>query len=225
MQAMNPAAPQPARRSPSSGQQRAQRTRDAILAAAVGEFAAEGFAGARIDAIAERSQANKQRIYHYFGSKDGLFRAVQADAIAKLIACEEAVLAHADADPSRLTEHLRDGYVVFHRDHPEFRRILAWANLAGIIPEAGSAAPRAAVLKRLKKAFQRAQALGGAPADCDFATWLVAVTSIVYFIFSNQRTASVNLGLSLSSAAACEELTRAAVALLGPAQPGKARQT
>lgn len=198
-----------------SVQKRAQRTRDAILAAAVGEFAAEGFAGARIDAIAERSQANKQRIYAYFGSKDGLFRAVQADAIAKLVACEETVLARAESDPAHLTDHLRDGYVAFHRDHPEFRRILAWANLAGIIPERDRAAPRAAVLKRLQKLFRRAQECGGAPPGCDFATWLVAVTSIVYFIFSNQRTASVNLGLPLADARACEAMARAAIALLG----------
>jgi AcrR family transcriptional regulator len=200
-------------------QDRAVRTREAILAAAVEEFSSEGYAGARIDAIAQRSRANKQRIYAYFGNKESLFRAVQADALAKLIACEEAVLERAEAEPQRLTAHLRDGYITFHRDHPEFRRILAWANLAGIGPEGGSADHRAAVLKRLKKVFQRAQTCGGAPAGTEFSPWLIAVTAIIYFIFSNQRTASVNLGMSLSDPKVHDELVRSAIDLLGPPQP------
>lgn len=198
-------------------QERSLRTRDAILAAASEEFASQGFAGARIDAIAQRSQANKQRIYAYYGNKDGLFRAVQADAMAKLVACEEAILARAEGDPAHLTDHLRDGYVAFHRDHPEFRRILAWANLADIVPEEGSAAQRGAVLQRLKLVFERAQACGGAPPGAAFGPWLIAVTAIVYFIFSNQRTASVNLGMQLGDPAVHEDLARAAIALLGPA--------
>lgn len=201
-------------------QQRAQRTREAILAAAIEEFSAEGYAGARIDAIATSSRANKQRIYAYFGSKDGLFRAIQADAIAKLIACEEAVLARAEAEPERLTAHLQDGYIAFHREHPEFRRILAWANLAGITPEEADTTQRGAVLKRLKKTFARAQTCGGAPAGAEFGPWLIAVTSIIYFIFSNQRTASVNLAIPLSDSKAVDELVRAAIGLLGPHQSG-----
>ncbi len=199
-------------------QERSQRTREAILAAASDEFASLGLAGARIDAIAQRSGANKQRIYAYYGSKNGLFRAVQTDAIAKLVACEEAILASADREPGLFTNHLRDGYIAFNREHPEFRRILAWANLAEIVPEDGMAAQRAAVLQRLKQVFVRAQGCGGAPPEAQFEPWLVAVTAIVYFIFSNQRTASINLGLRLADEAVSDELTRAAIALLGPAK-------
>ena len=39
-------------------------------------FAAAGFAGTRIDAVAARSGANKRMIYHYFGGKEALFKAV-----------------------------------------------------------------------------------------------------------------------------------------------------
>lgn len=50
-----------------------QATREALLAAAVEEFAEYGLAGARIDRIAERSGFNKRLIYMYFGDKDQLF--------------------------------------------------------------------------------------------------------------------------------------------------------
>lgn len=53
-----------------------ERSRARILAAALKEFAAKGFAGARVDAIAKRASINKRMLYHYFGDKEELFKAV-----------------------------------------------------------------------------------------------------------------------------------------------------
>ncbi len=53
--------------------------RSAILASATAEFAAHGYHGARIERIAAAAGANKQLIFHYFGSKDGLYDAVVAE--------------------------------------------------------------------------------------------------------------------------------------------------
>jgi len=44
--------------------------------AAFKEFAAKGFAGARVDTIARRASINKRMLYHYFGHKEALFREV-----------------------------------------------------------------------------------------------------------------------------------------------------
>lgn len=60
----------------------ADRTRRRILAAAIDEFAANGYAGARIDRIAARAEVNKRMIYHHFGGKRVLFEAVLADRLA-----------------------------------------------------------------------------------------------------------------------------------------------
>ncbi|WJY00353.1 TetR family transcriptional regulator [Curtobacterium sp. 458] len=54
----------------------ADATRARLLGAARDEFAAVGIAGARVDRIAAAATSNKAQIYHYFGSKDGLFDAV-----------------------------------------------------------------------------------------------------------------------------------------------------
>lgn len=59
----------------------AHRTRRGILAAAIDEFAANGYAGARIDRIAARAEVNKRMIYHHFGGKRLLFEAVLADRL------------------------------------------------------------------------------------------------------------------------------------------------
>jgi TetR/AcrR family transcriptional regulator len=53
-----------------------ERTRERILSAALKEFSAKGFAGARVDVIARRAAINKRMLYHYFGDKEGLFKAV-----------------------------------------------------------------------------------------------------------------------------------------------------
>lgn len=51
-------------------------TRARLLDAAFDEFVQVGSAGARVDRIAAAAAANKQAIYAYFGSKEGLFDAV-----------------------------------------------------------------------------------------------------------------------------------------------------
>jgi TetR/AcrR family transcriptional regulator len=57
-------------------------TRRRILEAALREFSEKGIGGARVDAIAARADTNKRMLYHYFGSKDGLYRAVLQEGLA-----------------------------------------------------------------------------------------------------------------------------------------------
>ncbi|ACU74631.1 transcriptional regulator, TetR family [Catenulispora acidiphila DSM 44928] len=54
-------------------QRDAVATREAILAAAVVEFTAHGYAGAGVRQIAERAGVTAMMINRYFGSKQGLF--------------------------------------------------------------------------------------------------------------------------------------------------------
>jgi AcrR family transcriptional regulator len=96
-------------------------TKTRILEAATAEFAAYGLAGARVDRLAERAGANKQLIYAYFGSKEGLFDATMALHIERLL----------DAVP--FDAHDLPGYAVglfdFGLAHPELVRLLQWHRL------------------------------------------------------------------------------------------------
>ena len=58
--------------------------RSDILAAAEREFAGAGYAGGRIERIAARARVNKQLLFHYFGSKDGLYAAAVQSLLARL---------------------------------------------------------------------------------------------------------------------------------------------
>jgi TetR/AcrR family transcriptional regulator len=61
---------------PDTRQRDAERTREALLDAALAEFGAKGLAGARVSEIAERAGVNKQLISYYFGGKEGLYKAI-----------------------------------------------------------------------------------------------------------------------------------------------------
>src|SRR6478609_10341494 len=54
----------------------AERTRAAILDAALVEFGEHGYAGARTGAIARRAGVNAQLISYYFDGKQGLYKAL-----------------------------------------------------------------------------------------------------------------------------------------------------
>jgi AcrR family transcriptional regulator len=58
--------------------------RDSILEAARREFAQAGYAGGRIERISASAKVNKQLIFHYFRSKDGLYAAVVQAAVFRL---------------------------------------------------------------------------------------------------------------------------------------------
>jgi AcrR family transcriptional regulator len=60
--------------------------REAILAAALDEFTARGFAAARLDDVARRAGVAKGTIYLYFRDKEALFQDLVRSVISPLIA-------------------------------------------------------------------------------------------------------------------------------------------
>ena len=78
------------------------RTRERILRAARREFVAKGFAGARVDVIARAAAVNKRMLYHYFGNKEGLYRATPYEGMATNL----DLVASAPADPDELLPFL-----------------------------------------------------------------------------------------------------------------------
>jgi TetR/AcrR family transcriptional regulator len=62
-----------------------EASRNAILQAALAEFASEGLAGARIDAIADAAGVNKALLYYYFRDKDTLYGEILDAFFAQLL--------------------------------------------------------------------------------------------------------------------------------------------
>ena len=99
------------------------RTRQRILDAALKEFSARGFAGARVGGIVRRAKVNKRMLYHYFGDKEGLFRAVLRHKISDRRSRIEAQLPESDTAsslPLWFRQNCRD---------IDWVRLLAWEAL------------------------------------------------------------------------------------------------
>src|SRR6185369_4074094 len=69
-----------------------------IVSAALGVFAEKGFAAARLDEIAARAGVSKGALYLYFETKEDLFRAVVAQAVAPNIEAVEAAVERFEGD-------------------------------------------------------------------------------------------------------------------------------
>ncbi|MVU81494.1 TetR family transcriptional regulator [Nocardia sp. ET3-3] len=123
----DPAAPAPGRRprrAPTAADRRrdAERSRQALLEAALDEFAAKGFDGARVQEIADRAGVNKQLIAYYFGGKEGLYREIQRDWPA----------AEAErADPRLPLDEIAARYLSAVLADPRPARLLVWRGLTG----------------------------------------------------------------------------------------------
>ena len=76
----------PARAGPRRNGLSAPGRREAILAAALDEFSARGFAAARLDDVARRAGVAKGTIYLYFRDKEALFQELVRSIISPLIA-------------------------------------------------------------------------------------------------------------------------------------------
>jgi AcrR family transcriptional regulator len=145
-------------------------TRQRILDAAGVEYAEYGLAGARVDRIAARAGANKQLIYAYFGSKEGLFDSVVEANIAVLL---DTVPFTADDLP---------GYAAalfdFAVAHPQLVRLVRWHQLErpGVmyqLPETASSNIRK--VGALAAAQQAGKVSDALPADQLFALLLTLI--------------------------------------------------
>jgi AcrR family transcriptional regulator len=70
----------PRGRAPVRAAHRQRQRRDRIVAAAMGHFAAHGYEGARVEAIAAAAGVSKGAVFQYFTSKAGLFLAAYESA-------------------------------------------------------------------------------------------------------------------------------------------------
>jgi len=96
-------------------------TRKRILEAATAEFAAYGISGARVDRISEAAGCNKNLIYVYFESKEGLFSAVLQKHLKRVY--EE--LSFTPEDLPAYAGRVFD----FAMKNPQIMRLMAWFGL------------------------------------------------------------------------------------------------
>lgn len=139
--------------------------RSDILEAARREFATSGYAGARIERIAAAAAVNKQLLFHYFESKEGLFTAALAGLLEQLEGRAQA----ADSPVAQVRQLLRE-LVVAVRTLPGIVGVVADARSNPAFPPAAAAliaAWRERLLARLIGAIEGGQRRGYFRDDVD----------------------------------------------------------
>jgi AcrR family transcriptional regulator len=144
---------------PQERQRDPDRTRRLLLDAAATEFAAHGYAGARISAIAARAGVNQQLISYYFDGKEGLYQ-----ALADVWRQRQSELA---APGTPLPEQIRR-YALEALSNPDGVRLFAWSGLEYTGPESDpDHAPRSERLRGSVEEVRTLQSAGRLPAEVD----------------------------------------------------------
>lgn len=196
------------RRAPAPGERvlDAERSRNLLLDAALDEFSAKGFAGARVQDIADRAGVNKQLINYYFGGKEGLYCALGRRWLEREAEFD---------DPSVPFDEVVIRYLRHVLADPRGTRLHAWRGLTEDLDDVPSGDGED--LSGLK----RRQAEGEIAPDLDPAAVTLAVMAMVSAPVTNPLAVRRLFGLDPSSPEFqeryTEQLRRIIRHLAGPA--------
>lgn len=154
------------RRAPVDKQRDAERTKGRILQAALEEFAAKGFAGARVSEIAAKAGVNKQLISYYFGGKEGLYTELTTRWQSEESAYADASMSLAD---------LVSGYVRANAANRDFGKLLVRQGLTDDGPPDPGFVEET---RRDVEQLRRRQEAGEFPADLDAGALMVALFAV-----------------------------------------------
>ena len=100
-------------------------SKEKILLAAQQEFAARGFAGARMEAIAKEAGINKAMLFYYFSSKEKLYQTILHGVMSEFFTKISGLL-KPELTPPAFMEKFPELYIRLFAGHPDFVRIVAF---------------------------------------------------------------------------------------------------
>ena len=184
------------------------------MTAAVVQFARKGFAGARVDEIAAAAGVNKQLVYHYFGSKQGLYLAA-LESVYVEIREKERQLSLGELGPTQAMAQLVGFSFDYLAEHPEFIALLGDENRnkgAHVLDSDKLRKMHTPVIDMVNATLKRGVQEGVFCDDFDAINLYITIAGISYFFFSNNHTLSAIFGRKLGSRAALAPRRRHVIA-------------
>ncbi len=178
-----------------------QRTRRLILQSASALFAKHGPDAATVDQIARQAGYSKRMVYHYFGSKDGLYQEVIKQVYGRVtrVAAESAGEAVGLAE---VIDQLLQEYFCFLQKNPEFVALLNWENSHNVkgLVQVDLRSFVEPVCDVVRAAIQQEQP--GEPVDETQVTYaIITCLSLCGYYFSNQKSMGALFKIDLSDPA------------------------
>ena len=187
----SPAAEPVARRNAAMRKPKApEANRARMVAAAIDEFAARGFKGASMDAIAARTHTTRGLINYYFGSKEKLYIAVLEQVYGEIREAEGQLdLEH--LHPVAAIRRIVDFTYQYYLEHEGFVRIVVAENQARGRHLRKSKAMRTLnrpIIDRLSGVIARGQREGRFRRDVDPVEIHKAIAALGMFNVTNRYT-------------------------------------
>lgn len=168
----------------------AERTKADIVAVAMDEFAENGLTGARVDAIAERTRTSKRMLYYYFGSKDGLYRAVLEQAYNG-IRTRESQTHLKELPPLEALRRLVEITFDYDESHPSFIRLIAVENIhyaEHLKKLASIRGINVSAIATVEEILERGRTAGMFRSDISAFDVHLLISSFCFFRVSNRHT-------------------------------------
>ena len=161
-----------------------------IVRAAIDEFAARGFKGASMDAIADRTDITRALINYYFGTKEKIYLAVLEHVYSE-IRHAESLLDLDHLDPTAAIHRIVEFTFTYYLEHEGFVRLVVAENQARGRHFRKSKAMRSLnrpIIETLARVIARGQADGAFRADADPVEVHMAIAALGLFNVTNQYT-------------------------------------
>lgn len=167
-----------------------ETSREEILAVATDEFAQRGLAGARVDAIAERTRTSKRMIYYYFRSKEGLYKAVLEQVYSQIRTVESQLELDA-LTPIEAMRRIVELTFDYDESHPHFISLVNVENVnhGQFVAKLASVRKRYSnILHLMQSVLDRGVAGGQFRADVNAVDVRLVVGALCFFRVSNRYT-------------------------------------
>ena len=170
-------------------------TRKAILASAATAFAARGFAGASVDAIAAGARVNKAMIYYHFKNKRGLYVEILRD-VFRSMGARTAAIAASDRDPGAKIEAFIDAFNEMAASRPYMPPIMMREMAEGAIRlDPDTLGLMAGIFGNLRRILEHGAAAGAFRPANPMITYFTLIGPVILF----RATAPIRAALAKSA--------------------------
>ncbi|SMB84675.1 transcriptional regulator, TetR family [Desulfonispora thiosulfatigenes DSM 11270] len=166
----------------------AELTKQKILVEAEREFAKKGPYASSINVISERSTINKRMIYHYYHSKEELYKEVLRMNFNKIkIIVGEKVCINQNDLIACIKQLIKD-YYYFLRDNENYVKIMAWEETSGaevaknVIPDTFLI-----IYDRLQDIYYEGVKQGIFKEQIDLNQLVISVSGLCFFTFARKE--------------------------------------
>lgn len=171
-----------------------EKSKTKILKTATQLFAKQGFSATSTSQLAKMAGCNERMLYHYFGDKNGVYRAVfvaqwaQIKSYVDLALRRRMVNAKASSEISDLLRDLVEIFFDYMAKHPGLVRLFLWEGLEdGKITRSLWQEVSGPVFAQSEFLIKQAQDAGKLKKEHDPAHFIVSLVGVVgyYFAFAH----------------------------------------